>query len=99
MIRTGFLEVLDAGERGKDLSSGEIEFLLAANPEEREALFQAADRVRRRFVGEEIHLRGIVEFSNICIQNWLILSWSLWISDSFSDSRSPKESFSRRKAE
>jgi biotin synthase len=71
MIRTGFLELLDAGERGKDLSSGEIEFLLAANPEEREALFQAADRVRRRFVGEEIHLRGIVEFSNICIQNCL----------------------------
>ena len=71
MIQTGFLEVLEAGEWGKDLSSGEMELLLAANSEEMEALFQAADRVRRRFVGEEIHLRGIVEFSNICIQNCL----------------------------
>jgi biotin synthase len=71
MIRPGFLETLEAGEEGKTLSLGEMEFLLSANPEEREALFQAADRVRRRFVGEEIHLRGIVEFSNICLQNCL----------------------------
>jgi biotin synthase len=71
MIRPGFLETLEAGEEGKILSFGEMEFLLSANPEEREALFQAADRVRRRFVGEEIHLRGIVEFSNICVQNCL----------------------------
>jgi len=71
MIRAEFLEVLEAGERGKDLSSGEMEILLAANAEEGEALFQAADRVRLRFVGEEIHLRGIVEFSNICVQNCL----------------------------
>ncbi len=71
MIRPGFLETLEAGEKGKFLSSAEMEFLLSANPEEREALFQAADRVRRRFVGEEIHLRGIVEFSNICVQNCL----------------------------
>ncbi len=71
MIRPGFLETLEAGEEGEILSLGEMEFLLSANPEEREALFQAADRVRRRFVGEEIHLRGIVEFSNICLQNCL----------------------------
>ena len=71
MIRPRFLETLEAGEKGKVLSSGEMELLLSADPEEREALFQAADRVRRRFVGEEIHLRGIVEFSNICVQNCL----------------------------
>lgn len=71
MMRGEFLEVLEAGERGEDLSSGEMKILLAANSEEGEALFQAADRVRRRFVGEEIHLRGIVEFSNLCVQNCL----------------------------
>lgn len=29
-------------------------------------LFKAADTVRKEFVGDEIHLRGLIEFSNIC---------------------------------
>ena len=29
-------------------------------------LFEAADRVRRENVGDEVHLRGLIEFSNIC---------------------------------
>lgn len=32
-------------------------------------LFQAADEVRKEFVGDEIHLRALIEFSNICRQN------------------------------
>ena len=31
-----------------------------------EALFKAADETRGKFVGDEIHLRGLIEFSNIC---------------------------------
>ncbi len=34
-------------------------------------LFQAADRVRKKYVGDEVHLRGLIEFSNICKQNCL----------------------------
>ncbi len=34
-----------------------------------EALFRAADKVRNEFVGDEIHLRGLIEFSNICKRN------------------------------
>ncbi len=34
-----------------------------------EDLFAAADRVRQKFVGDEIHLRGLIEFSNICKNN------------------------------
>ncbi|MEI8352757.1 MAG: radical SAM protein, partial [bacterium] len=30
------------------------------------ALYEAADRVRRESVGDEVHLRGIIEFSNYC---------------------------------
>ncbi len=30
------------------------------------ALIHAADRVRKRYVGEEVHLRGLIEFSNYC---------------------------------
>ena len=36
-----------------------------------DALFAAADRVRRRYVGDEVHLRGLIEFSNTCRQNCL----------------------------
>lgn len=34
-------------------------------------LFIAADRVRRKYVGDEVHLRGLIEFSNYCKQNCL----------------------------
>ena len=31
-----------------------------------EELFSFADSVRKKYVGDEIHLRGLIEFSNIC---------------------------------
>lgn len=34
-------------------------------------LFQRADTVRRETVGDEVHLRGLIEFSNICRNNCL----------------------------
>lgn len=34
-----------------------------------EELFKAADEVRKKYVGDEIHLRGLIEFSNICKNN------------------------------
>ena len=72
MIRERFLQILQVGEKGDNLSSEDLEFLLSAeDPEEDEALFQTADRVRQEKVGNEVHLRGIVEFSNICVQNCL----------------------------
>ena len=30
------------------------------------ALFAAADRVRKKYVGDEVHLRALIEFTNIC---------------------------------
>jgi len=30
------------------------------------ALFKAADSIRQEFTGDEVHLRGLIEFSNIC---------------------------------
>jgi biotin synthase len=36
-----------------------------------EALFSSADRMRKNFVGDQVHLRGIVEFSNYCVKNCL----------------------------
>jgi len=37
--------------------------------EDLDALYQAADECRRRYVGEEVYIRGILEYSNICIRN------------------------------
>ncbi|HEX7372023.1 MAG TPA: [FeFe] hydrogenase H-cluster radical SAM maturase HydE [Thermodesulfobacteriota bacterium] len=70
MIRERFLKILQAGERGEGLSSEDLDFLLSAEDQEEDgALFQTAERVRQEKVGNEVHLRGIVEFSNICVQN------------------------------
>ena len=34
-------------------------------------LLSEADKVRRDYVGDEVHLRGLIEFSNICRNNCL----------------------------
>ncbi len=50
-------------------STSQVIDMLQAQGEELKALYSAADRVRSRFVGDEVHLRGIVEFSNYCRLN------------------------------
>ena len=32
-------------------------------------LFKAADEVRKKYLGDEVHLRGLIEFTNICKRN------------------------------
>ncbi|MFA5040718.1 MAG: [FeFe] hydrogenase H-cluster radical SAM maturase HydE [Bdellovibrionales bacterium] len=44
----------------------EIEQLLRTPAAERQALFDRADKIRRQTMGDDVYLRGIVEFSNIC---------------------------------
>lgn len=36
-----------------------------------EEIFKTADEIRRKYVGEEVHLRAIIEFSNYCSQHCL----------------------------
>jgi len=36
-----------------------------------EELFKTADEVRKKYVGDEVHLRGIIEFSNYCKRHCL----------------------------
>mgnify|MGYP001266066898 CR=1 FL=1 len=50
------------------LSKEEIVALLSEDTRH-DALLKAADDVRRRYVGDEIHLRGLIEFSNRCRRN------------------------------
>lgn len=41
---------------------------LLSNSSKNEWLFKEADRIRKENVGDEVHLRGLIEFSNICKQ-------------------------------
>ena len=50
------------------LSLFEITKLLAS-PSCEELLCEAADAVRKAYVGDGVHLRGLIEFSNICRQD------------------------------
>jgi biotin synthase len=49
------------------LSKEEIIFLLKlSEKEDLDKLFHKADEVRKKFIGEEVFVRGILEFSNFC---------------------------------
>ena len=37
--------------------------------EEPQYLYAAADKVRKKYVGDDVHLRGLIEFSNYCRNN------------------------------
>ncbi len=43
-------------------------FLKTRQPDHIEALYRFADHVREQFVGDAVHLRAIIEFSNYCTQ-------------------------------
>lgn len=63
-------EVLEKAVKLHSLDKDEIVFLLN-NQAEEALLFSSADAIRKKFVGDEVHLRGLIEFSNICKNNCL----------------------------
>ena len=60
--------LIEKAERTHRLTEEELAALLADDAAEEE-MAAAADRVRRAFVGDEVHLRGLIEFSSYCRQN------------------------------
>ena len=44
---------------------------LLSDEENQNILFEQADNIRKKYVGDEVHLRGLIEFSNICRNNCL----------------------------
>lgn len=64
-------KLLLKAEIGKSLSRAEIIELLKMPEKSVPELIAAADRVRKNDVGNEIYLRGIIEFSNLCERNCL----------------------------
>lgn len=64
------LALIKKAETTHELTKDEIVALLI-DTEYEEEFFAAADRVRQMYVGDEVHLRGLIEFSNTCKQNCL----------------------------
>lgn len=54
----------------KDVSRDMLVYLLETEHEDdKKALFDAANSIRSQYMGDEVHLRGIIEFSNYCRRN------------------------------
>lgn len=64
-------ETLNKATRGENLLREDILSLLSLGKEEDSLLFKLADQVRHQYMGDEVHLRGIIEFSNYCVKNCL----------------------------
>ena len=64
------IDLIAKAENTHELDKDEIIELLN-NEECYQSLLEAADRVRKKYVGDEVHLRGLIEFSNTCKQDCL----------------------------
>jgi biotin synthase len=58
----GVKEILENGKLGRE----EIITLLEATGEDKQVLFKKANEVKLQELGNRVHFRGLVEFSNIC---------------------------------
>ncbi|QEK11579.1 [FeFe] hydrogenase H-cluster radical SAM maturase HydE [Crassaminicella thermophila] len=67
VISDDFLMILKKVEEGEELSFEDIVRLLKTERKaEMDALFDAADRMRKEIIGDTVDIRGAIEFSNIC---------------------------------
>ncbi|MCR3761321.1 [FeFe] hydrogenase H-cluster radical SAM maturase HydE [Clostridium felsineum] len=62
------IKLINKAEVTHELTKNELVTLLKDN-DHNEEIFKAADRVREKYVYDEVHLRGLIEFSNICKRN------------------------------
>ena len=70
-MNNNLLQLIVKAEKSHSLDKKEISNLLNIkdNSPEKIELFSAANRVRKKYVGDEVHLRGLIEFSNFCKKN------------------------------
>ncbi|MDD3225491.1 MAG: [FeFe] hydrogenase H-cluster radical SAM maturase HydE [Clostridium sp.] len=62
------IEAIKRAELTADLTKKELIDILNDDTC-KDFLFKTSDRVRKKYVGDEVHLRGLIEFSNICKRN------------------------------
>lgn len=59
------IKLIEKAKKTHNLTKSELTDILKDNSVNEE-LFKASDDVRKKYVGDEVHLRGLIEFSNIC---------------------------------
>ena len=69
MHNTSLETLLQKAITTPELTHEELIQLLSLPDEQIPELMQAADTVRKNTVGDEVHLRGIIEFSSYCKQH------------------------------
>lgn len=66
-VSNEFVQIFKKVELGEDLEKKDIVYLLkTTNKKEVQLLFDAADKMRSRMVGDYVEIRGAIEFSNYC---------------------------------
>ncbi len=70
-MRAEYDSLLKKSLNNGKFSKEEITCLLKPEDDELDELFKTADVVRKEVFGDEVHLRGIIEFSNYCGRNCL----------------------------
>ncbi len=61
-----FIDIINKAEKGHKVNKEEIIHLLKAQGQDKTHLIEFANKIRKEDMGEEVILRGIVEFSNYC---------------------------------
>jgi len=64
-------QIIQSAAAGGDLDRATLAALLDSEGEDEAYLLAAADRVRREKMGDQVHLRGLIEFSNYCERSCL----------------------------
>jgi len=68
-----YTDIISKAETHHHLTRDEIIYLLSYETQHTidDPLYIAADRTRQQFKGNDVHLRGLIEFTNICKRNCL----------------------------
>jgi len=67
-IKVGVTSVTHGLDEGRPGRAEILAWLREDDPSRLEALWAKADATRRRHVGDEVHLRGLIEISNHCVR-------------------------------
>lgn len=68
-MKSELRQIIERAVHGHALTREELVMLLTCKDDEAQVLFAAADQVRQKHMGDEVHLRGLIEFSNHCERN------------------------------
>ncbi len=52
-----------------EFNKSDLEILLSAEQEDRKLIFAKAEEIKKRYIGNKVYYRGLIEFSNLCGKN------------------------------